>query len=87
MLSVLLFIFGLGLFLYRFGLAPRRLYARVELWQTEADALPVTPIEAVVGRSAMTDAELLRELHRLHEDGVLTDEEYEKKKSEILERM
>jgi hypothetical protein len=33
------------------------------------------------------DAEALRQLQKLHQDGVITDREYEQKKAEILRRM
>lgn len=34
-----------------------------------------------------TDADVLEKLSRLHDSGILTDEEFQKKKSDILERM
>ena len=49
--------------------------------QHASDALPITRLDS------MDDAALLRQIHALYLEGVLTQEEYEAKKKEILERM
>ncbi|MBQ4325121.1 MAG: prolipoprotein diacylglyceryl transferase [Clostridia bacterium] len=82
-LSVLLFVFGLLVLLLRLGRMPARLEKRLASWQAAADALPVTPIAACQG----DDAALLRHLFELRQIGAITEEEYEEKKQEILERM
>ncbi len=85
LLSILLFIFGILVILLRSGLAFHRFGAKLGEWQEQSDALPIVPYGSVRGRHG--DAETLRELHRLMDEGVITEEEYEKKKAEILERM
>ena len=84
-LSILLFIFGVLIILFRRGLVSRRLSAKLEQWRDAADALPITPFDAVIGKRC--DVDVLRELYTLKEEGIITEEEYEKKKTEILERM
>ena len=83
-LSILLFLFGILVILMRLGYAPRRLMARMDAWRAEADALPITPYAAVTTRET---AERLRTLHALREEGLVTEEEYEAKRKEILERL
>lgn len=83
-LSILLLAFGVLVLLMRLGYTPRRLSARILSWQSSADALPVTPYAAVAVRE---NAERLRTLHRLREEGVITEEEYETKRKELLERL
>lgn len=85
LLSLLLILFGIALLLLRLGVAPNRLRQRISDWQREADSLPVVTLEEVIGKKS--DAALLRELHDLHGQGVISDEEYQRKKAEILERM
>jgi hypothetical protein len=47
-----------------------------------------TPAAAAGTQGAAKDAaEALRELQKLHQDGVITDREYEQKKAEVLRRM
>jgi hypothetical protein len=82
-LSILLFLFGLLVLLLRLGRAPRKLRDRLSVWRQTADALPVTPLAACQG----DDAALLRHLFELRQIGAISEEEYEKKKNEILERM
>lgn len=83
-LSILLFTFGVLVLLLRLGYAPRRLCARLDLWRAEADALPITPYAAVAVKE---NADRLRALQRLYEEGLVTEEEYKAKRKEILERL
>ena len=83
-LSILLFVFGILALLLRLGYAPKRLTARISAWQTEADALPVTPYAAAAVKEI---GDRLRELSKLRDEGIVTEEEYETKKKEILERL
>ena len=81
LLSLLLIAAGILLFLFRRGLLFKRLAARLAVWREEADALPeqlAAPSDA---------AHLLWELYAMKEQGVITEEEYEKKKKELLERL
>src|ERR1700730_5646155 len=60
----------------------------------DARAIRLATPPAAAGAPAATpagaskdDAEALRQLQKLHQDGVITDREYEQKKAEILRRM
>lgn len=49
--------------------------------------VPVGASNAAPQDSSKDAADALRQLQKLHQDGVITDEEYETKKAEILRRM
>ena len=84
-MSILLFVFGILLLLYRLGIGFSGLRAKMAVWQSEADALPISVLAPARGQQSDTD--LLRELYELKESGIITEEEYEEKKKEILARM
>ena len=81
LLSIFLILFGVLLFLEMKGVALKKLHEKRMLAQRTSDALPITRL--VTSR----DAEILRDLHALFLDGVISEEEYEDKKQKILERM
>lgn len=51
------------------------------------DAASISPLQNTPPESPLPFDEQLRRLHRLHEEGLITKEEYEAKKKEILSRM
>lgn len=57
----------------------------VKLLKYEADMK--IPIEGSQKIDKQSPSESLRELKQLHKEGIISDEEFEKKKKEILERM
>lgn len=81
LLSILLILFGIVLFLEMNGICFKRLHERRLSIQAVSDALPITRLDET------DDTRLLRELHALCREGVITEEEYETKKKEILERI
>ena len=81
LLSVLMILFGVCLFLEMRGILFKKIHQKRLLTQQASDALPVTRL------SGSDDTKLLRELHALYEEGVITEDEYEAKKREILDRM
>ena len=85
LMSILLFVFGILLLLYRLGIGFSGLRAKMAVWQSEADALPISVLAPARGQQSDTD--LLRELYELKEKGIITEEEYEAKKKEILARI
>ena len=85
LLSIVLFVFGILLILLRTGVSLRTLNAKLCELKASSDALPIVPYRSVIGEDDGT--EKLRKLHELMKEGVITEEEYEKKKAEILERM
>ena len=84
-LSIILVIFGVLIILLRKKILLRSLDNKLAVWQADADSFPIVPYNTVKGK--LSDTELLCELYKLKEEGVITEEEYEKKKNEILERM
>ncbi len=80
-ISLILIAFGIFLFLFRRGKIAKKLASRIETWRQQADALPV------VNLSVSNETRLLLELHGLKEKGVITEEEFEEKKKEILSRL
>ena len=81
LLAVILVLFGVCLFLEMRGICFKRFHEKRLLMQKASDALPIVHLDET------DDTRLLRELHSLYKDGVITEEEYEKKKKEILERI
>lgn len=81
LLSLLLFAFGVLLFLEQKGILFKAFHERRLARREASDALPITRLDRV------NDAELLRELHALFEEGIITETEYLAKKQDILDRM
>ena len=81
LLSVLLIIFGVLLLLEQKGIIFKGFHSKRMALQATSDAMPITHLYE------NSDALLLRELHSLLEEGVITEQEYEEKKKEILDRM
>ncbi len=80
-ISLLLIGFGIFLILFRSGLVAKRLASLLTIWRQKADALPIVTLDAADG------TRLLWELHALKEKGVITEEEFEEKKKDILTRL
>lgn len=81
LLSIVAILFGALLLLEMRGYIFKKLHEKRIAMQNASDALPITRLVA------SRDAELLRDLHTLLEEGVITESEYEAKKQEILERI
>lgn len=81
LLSAILILFGVMVFLEMRGICFHRFSEKRKQLQQRSDALPITRL------NTCEDAELLRELHALRTENVITEAEYEAKKQEILERM
>ena len=93
-MSLILMGYATVLILYRKGIIFGKLHARCEMWRAEADKLPtvslISSVASAVKRSTVSaedGANKIRELHSLMEDGIISVEEFEKKKTEILARM
>ncbi len=89
LMSIILFVGAALLILFRNRKIFRGLYAKCEAWRAEAQSLPP---DAPIGlpffkNPARESAELIRELHALKEDGIITEAEFEEKKADILKRM
>lgn len=81
LLSIIFVLFGVFLFLEMTGISFKKFHEKRVLAQQVADSLPITHV--VTSR----DAEILRDMHALLLDGIISEEEYEAKKQEILKRM
>ncbi len=87
LLSVCLWIAGVLLILFKRGKIFKNLYAQGEVWreQVRLDKIKVKHDRRCC--ATLSAANALREIHKLHEEGILTKEEYEKKKKELVDRL
>ncbi len=81
-MSIVLLIGAACLILYRNKLLLKKLYAKCEVWREKAALYDDT---APVGKR--NPIEDIKELHVLMEQGILTKEEFEEKKKELLKRV
>lgn len=87
LICILLWIAATLLILYRNGVIFKKMAEKCEKWQAEAKALQSkkkTDHRCCVGLSSVN---VIRELHKLKEDGIISNEEFEAKKNEILKRI
>ncbi len=83
LMCILLLVAAVLLILYRNGVIFKKLGAKCAVWREEAKKNP-TPVRKKRGESP---ADTLRKLYELKEDGILSEEEYETKKRDLLDRM
>lgn len=86
-MSLILMVYAVLILLFKHKKIFKKLYAKCETWRSEAERLPETKLFTRHTTSATEGASKIRELHSLMEDGIISAEEFEKKKSEILARM
>ena len=92
-MSIILMTYAVLLILYRNNKIFKKLYAKCAAWREEAEKLPSVNlfsgvISAAKGAGSAQDGpNKIRELHKLKEEGIITPEEFEEKKKEILARM
>ncbi|MBQ8885387.1 MAG: prolipoprotein diacylglyceryl transferase [Clostridia bacterium] len=79
-MSIVLITAGVLLILYSRGIIFKKLQEKTALWREEAKAY-------VPPRRTSRDIKILRELKELKDEGVITEEEFEAKKQEILARL
>jgi len=86
LMSIILWIFAILLILYRNGIIFKKLSAKAENWRIEAEN---TPADAPIfkGKSTRKSADTLRELYKLYTEGVITKEDYNQRKKEVLDSM
>ncbi len=88
LMSIILFIYATLLILYRNRIIFKKLYSKCEIWRSIAkDAPAASASKNLFQTSEQKAAASIRELHKLKEEGIITEEEFEKKKKEILKRM
>ena len=83
LMSIIIIIGAVLLILYRKNIIFKNLYKKCELWRREAMILPA----GVQKTKSDNTADTIRALHSLMEDGIITKEEFEEKKKELLERL
>ena len=90
-MSVILMVFAVFLILFKKNKVFTKLYAKCAAWREEAKNAPTPTVTFAnpfrPAAPAESSADKLRDLHKLMEDGIITAEEFEKKKAEILARM
>ncbi len=85
LMSILICIGAALLILYRKKIIFKKLYRKCEIWREEAKLAPAG--SAPWHSNKQSTAEIIRELHALKEDGIISDEEFETKKKELLKRL
>jgi len=86
LMSIILFIGATMLILFRNRKIFKKLYRKCEVWREEAKTASPSgnrPIFASAERTAYS----IRELHKLMEEGIITEEEFNEKKKELLKRL
>lgn len=90
-MSIILLIGAVCLILFRNGVIFKKLNAKCAVWREEAaaynDTVPAPSRADGAAVAAVAPAEALKQLHELFEQGIITREEYEAKKKDLLNRM
>ncbi len=90
-MSIILLIGAVCLILFRNGVILKKLNAKCAVWREEAaaydDTAPAPSRADGTAVAAVAPAEALKQLHELFEQGIITREEYEVKKKDLLNRM
>lgn len=82
-MCLLLFVAATFLILYRNGVIFKKLHAKCLVWQSEAEEEVRRPSKKQENSSLAT----IKELHRMMEAGIISEEEFREKKEEILKRL
>lgn len=85
LMSIIIIIGATLLILYKRKIIFTSLYKKCELWSAEARALPVSNEPLSLRRESPADT--IRKLHSLMKDGIITKEEFEEKKKELLKKI
>lgn len=82
-MCILLLIAAVLLILYRNNIVFKKLNAKCLVWQQEA----VLAVNNPPKKKADVSLSTLKELHSMMEEGIITEQEYEEKKKDILKRL
>lgn len=85
LMSLIIIVGATLLILYKKNIIFKKLYAKCEGWREEAKTLPASGTALFTRRQTPTES--IRELHKLMEDGIITKEEFESKKKELMKRL
>ncbi len=86
-MCIILWVGAVLLILFRNRKVFKKLYAKCAVWRAEAVSAPAGAVNIPFVNSGKRTADSIRELHRLKEDGIITEEEFKEKKAELLKRM
>jgi hypothetical protein len=86
-MCIILFVFGTLLILFRNKKVFKKLYHKCEVWRAAAAATPSYGTKPVFANSHVRTTETIRELHKLMEEGIITEEEFKEKKAELLKKL
>lgn len=79
-ICILILIAAVLLILFRRGIIFKKLYAKCAVWKEEAKS-------ASTHKKGEVSLDTLKELHEMMEKGIITEEEYNEKKKDILNRL
>lgn len=85
LMSIIIIIGATLLILYKRKIIFTSLYKKCELWRAEAASAPEKSPSWLPGRESPADT--IRKLHSLMKDGIITKEEFEEKKKELLKKI
>jgi hypothetical protein len=87
-MCIILWIGATFLILFRNRKVFKKLYAKCESWRVEAAAAPAGGIgsKPLFSSQART-MDAIRDLYKLKEDGIITEDEFKEKKAELLKRL
>jgi len=85
-MSIIIWVYAVLLILYRNGKAFKKHRAKSDIWLEEAKAYEEGQGRIIFGSAART-TDSIRELHKLMEEGIISKEEFEAKKAELLKRL
>ncbi len=86
LMSIILWVGAALMILYRNKKLFKKLYERCEGWRKEAETVSPAGTGAIFSGAEKT-ARSIRELHKLKEEGLITEDEYNEKKKELLKRI
>ena len=88
LMSIILWVGAVGLILFRNRIIFKKLFAKCEAWRKEALTAPASGnTSRHIFASTERTTNSIRELHKLMEDGIITEEEFNEKKKELLRRL
>ncbi len=87
LMCMMLWVGAVLLILFRNGLILKKTAAKCANWRVVAEHSPAGNPRLVLTDDPQYTTNVIRELNKLKEEGILTEEEFERKKTEILRRL